>query len=152
MIHLSGKDSFVIYQDTISKKNKIAIGEWQLFDFKKKISNPSFLCNVFNRETYLIDGEISTIEKEVIIEKPKLFDEKSISKEDYKKSIEKIISYCNENIIEKCILSRVIKSDFKISNYFEVFEKLSKATQMGLIYSQSSKIWTVDRHLSRNIN
>tara|TARA_Y100000991_G_C21971391_1_gene349655 strand:+ start:1469 stop:2464 length:996 start_codon:yes stop_codon:yes gene_type:complete len=134
MIHLSGKDSFVIFQDAILKKNKIAIGEWHLFDFKKKISKPSFLCNVFNRETYLIDGVISTIEKEVIIEKPKLFDEKSISKQDYKKSIEKIISYCNENIIEKCILSRVIKSDFEISNYFEVFEKLSKTYSNGFKY------------------
>ena len=134
MIHLSGKDSFVIFQDAILKKNKIAIGEWHLFDFKKKISKPSFLCNVFNRETYLIDGVISNIEKEVIIEKPKLFDEKSISKQDYKKSIEKIISYCNENIIEKCILSRVIKSDFEISNYFEVFEKLSKTYSNGFKY------------------
>tara|TARA_Y100000768_G_scaffold377408_1_gene350590 strand:- start:269 stop:1264 length:996 start_codon:yes stop_codon:yes gene_type:complete len=134
MIHLSGKDSFVIFQDAILKKNKIAIGEWHLFDFKKKISKPSFLCNVFNRETYLIDGIISNIEKEVIIEKPKLFDEKSISKQDYKKSIEKIISYCNENIIEKCILSRVIKSDFEISNYFEVFEKLSKTYSNGFKY------------------
>lgn len=134
MIHLSGMDSFVIYQDAISKKNKIAIGEWHLFDFKKKISKPSFVCNVFNGETYLIDGKISNLEKEVIIEKPKLFDEKSISKEDYKKSIEKIISYCNKNIIEKCILSRVIKSDFEISNYFEVFEKLSKTYSNGFKY------------------
>jgi hypothetical protein len=39
MIHLSGKDSFVIYQDTISKKNKIAVGQWHLFDFKKKYPN-----------------------------------------------------------------------------------------------------------------
>jgi isochorismate synthase len=101
---------------------------------KKKISKPSFVCNVFNRETYLIDCEISNLEKEVIIEKPKLFDEKSISKEDYKKSIEKIISYCNDNIIEKCILSRVIKSDFEISNYFEVFEKLSKTYSNGFKY------------------
>ena len=134
MIHLSGKDSFVIYQDTISKKNKIAIGEWHLFDFKKKLSKYSFICNVFNKETYMIDGEISTLEKEVIIEKPKLFDEKSISKEDYKKSIKKIINYCNEDIIEKCILSRVVKSGFEISNYFEVFEKLSKTYSNGFKY------------------
>ena len=61
MIQLSGKDSFVIYQDTISKKNKIAIGDWHLFDFKKQISKPSFVCNVFNKETYFIDGEIDLI-------------------------------------------------------------------------------------------
>ena len=33
-------------------KNKIAVGEWHLFNFKKKISKPSFVCNVFNKETY----------------------------------------------------------------------------------------------------
>ena len=109
MIHLSGKDSFVIYQDTISKKNKIAVGDWHLFDFKNKISKPSFVCNVFNKETYFIDGEISNLENEVIIEKPRSINEKDISKEDYKKSIQKIINYCNEDIIEKCILSRVVK-------------------------------------------
>ena len=103
MIHLSGKDSFVIYQDTISKKNKIAVGQWHLFDFKKQISKPSFVCNVFNNETYFIDDEISNLEKKVKIEKPELFDEKDVSKEDYKKSVEKIINYCKEDIIEKCI-------------------------------------------------
>jgi isochorismate synthase len=134
MIHLSGRDSFVIYQDAISKKNKIATGEWHLFDFKKKISNSSFVCNIFNEETYILDGEISNLGKEVIIEKPKLFDEKSISKEDYKNSVKKIINYCNEVIIEKCILSRVVKSDFETSNYFEVFEKLSKTYSNGFKY------------------
>ena len=134
MIHLSGKDSFVIYQDTISKKNKIAVGEWHLFNFKKKISKPSFVCNVFNKETYFISGEISNLEKKVIIEKPKLFNEKETSQEDYKKSIEKIIKYCNKNIIEKCILSRVVKSNFEISNYFEVFEKLCQTYSKGFKY------------------
>jgi isochorismate synthase len=134
MIHLSGKDSFVIYQDTISKKNKIAVGQWHLFDFKKQISKPSFVCNVFNKETYFIDGEISNLEKKVKIEKPELFDEKDVSKEDYKKSIEKIINYCNEDIIEKCILSRVVKSDFEISNYFKIFEKLSQTYSKGFKY------------------
>ena len=134
MIHLSGKDSFVIYQDTISKKNKIAVGEWHLFNFKKKISKPSFVCNVFNKETYFISGEISNLEKKVIIEKPKLFNEKETFQEDYKKSIEKIIKYCNKNIIEKCILSRVVKSNFEISNYFEVFEKLCQTYSKGFKY------------------
>ena len=134
MIHLSGKDSFVIYQDTISKKNKIAVGEWHLFNFKKKISKPSFVCNVFNKETYFISGEISNLEKKVIIEKPKLFNEKETFQEDYKKSIDKIIKYCNKNIIEKCILSRVVKSNFEISNYFEVFEKLCQTYSKGFKY------------------
>ena len=67
MIHLSGKDSFVIYQDTISKKNKIAIGEWHLFDFTKKISKSSFVCNVFTKETYIINDKVSNIENKVII-------------------------------------------------------------------------------------
>ena len=134
MIHLSGKDSFVIYQDTISKKNKIAIGEWRLFDFKKKISRQSFVCNVFNKETYLIDAEISNLVKKVVIVNPRIFNEKDVQKEDYKKSIEKIINYCNQNIIEKCILSRVVKSDFKISNYFEVFEKLAQTYSKGFKY------------------
>ena len=134
MIYLSGKDSFVIYQDTISKKNKIAVGEWHLFNFKKKISKPSFVCNVFNKETYFISGEISNLEKKVIIEKPKLFNEKETSQEDYKKSIEKIIKYCNKNIIKKCILSRVVKSNFEISNYFEVFEKLCQTYSKGFKY------------------
>ncbi len=134
MIHLSGKDSFVIYQDTISKQNKIAIGEWHLFDFKKKLSKPSFVCNVFNKETYFLDGEISNLKEEVIIQNPKLFNEKDISENDYKKSIEKVVKYCCENIIDKCILSRVVKSDFEISNYFEVFVKLSKTYSDGFKY------------------
>ena len=40
------------------------------------------------------------LDKEVIIEKPRSINEKDISKEDYKKSIQKIINYCNEDIIE----------------------------------------------------
>ena len=64
--------------------------------------------------------------KKIKIEKPELFDEKDVSQEDYKKSIEKIIDYCNEDIIEKCILSRVVKSDFEITNYFEIFEKVQR--------------------------
>ena len=63
MIHLSGRDSFVIYQDTVTNKNKIAIGKWCLFDFKKNITNTYFVCNAFNKETYFIDGEISRSKK-----------------------------------------------------------------------------------------
>tara|TARA_B110000305_G_scaffold83665_2_gene94184 strand:+ start:1526 stop:2521 length:996 start_codon:yes stop_codon:yes gene_type:complete len=134
MIHLSGRDSFVIYQDTVTNKNKIAIGKWCLFDFKKNITNTYFVCNAFNKETYFIDGEITDLEKEVIIENPKIFNEKNISNQDYKKSIQRIIGYCNENIIEKCILSRVVKSDFEISNYFEVFKKLCLTYSKGFKY------------------
>ncbi len=45
MIGLSGKDSFVIYRDQISKKNKLFIGKWKLIDSKFEIEeavNPPF--------------------------------------------------------------------------------------------------------------
>ncbi|RPG79568.1 MAG: hypothetical protein CBC95_004405 [Crocinitomicaceae bacterium TMED135] len=55
MIGLSGKDSFVIYRDQISKKNKLFIGKWKLIDSKFEINNSSFICNIFNNDSYILD-------------------------------------------------------------------------------------------------
>ena len=73
MIHLSGKDSFVIYRDSNSKKNKISIGKWKLSDFIRDVKSPSFICNVFNNETYILENKIKNLQEKVSIKNPVFF-------------------------------------------------------------------------------
>ena len=65
MIYLNGKDSFVIYHDKNSKTNQLIIGKWTLL--KTKIHKPSFVFNLFNNQSYIINGESATINENVII-------------------------------------------------------------------------------------
>ena len=71
MIHLNGKDSFVIYHDKKSKTNQLIIGKWTLL--KTKIHKPSFVFNLFNNQSYIINGESATINENVIIKNPTNF-------------------------------------------------------------------------------
>jgi hypothetical protein len=89
MIHLSGKDSFVIYQDSNSKKNKISIGKWKLLDFNKDVNSPSFICNVFNNETYVLNSEIKNLQEEVSIKNPIFFKVTETNQIDYEDSVKK---------------------------------------------------------------
>jgi len=134
MIHLSGKDSFVIYQDSNSKKNKISIGKWKLLDFNKDVNSLSFICNVFNNETYVIDSEIKNLQEEVSIKNPIFFKERDTSQNDYENSVKKAISICKSNTIEKCIISRVIKVNFDCNNYYELYLELCKIYEDGFKY------------------
>jgi len=134
MIHLSGKDSFVIYQDSNSKKNKISIGKWKLLDINKDVNSPSFICNVFNNETYVLDSEIKNLHEEVSIKNPIFFKVTETNQIDYEDSVKKTINFCKSNTIEKCILSRVVKVNFDCNNYYEVYEELCKTYEDGFKY------------------
>ena len=59
MIHLSGKDSFVIYQDSNSKKNKISIGKWKLLDLQLLPHHLFVMYHILNIEEQNI--QIQTI-------------------------------------------------------------------------------------------
>ena len=134
MIHLSGKDSFVIYQDSKTKQNKISIGKWKLLDINKDVNSPSFICNVFNNETYIIESEIKILQEKVSIKNPVFFKERDTSQNDFENSVKKAISFCKSNTIEKCVLSRVVKVNFDCNNYYEVYEELCKTYEDGFKY------------------
>ena len=134
MISLSGKDSFVIYQDSISKKNKLFLGKWELINSKFNITKPSFICNVFNDKTYILNKLPTIIEEDIIINQPSFFKEKSISKNKYKSGVNSIIKLCKEEVLEKCILSRIVKVDFVSDNYYKVFQELCNNYEDGFKY------------------
>ena len=108
MISLSGKDSFVIFRDPKSKKNKLSLGEWELINSKFEITKTSFICNIFNDDSYILNNPPRIIEDEIIIHQPSFFDEKNISKTEYQIGIDIVIKLCQQKIIEKCIISRII--------------------------------------------
>lgn len=134
MIRLSGKDSFVIYRDQISKKNKLFIGKWKLIDSKFEINNSSFICNIFNNDSYILDNLPIPIEDEIIIQQPSYFEEKNISKTEYHNGINNIIKLCKDKILEKCIISRIVKVNYLSNNYYKIFQELCDTYQEGFKY------------------
>ena len=69
MISLSGEDRFVIYFDPISK-NKLFLGKWELIHSKFEINKPSFICNIFNNDSYIISNSSKIIKDEIVINQP----------------------------------------------------------------------------------
>ena len=132
MIYLNGKDSFVIYHDKNSKTNQLIIGKWTLL--KTKIHKPSFVFNLFNNQSYIINGESATINENVIIKNPTNFNILQTKKEEYLESVNRVIKYCKEGILEKCILCRVINQEFNSENYYTIFQKLCKKYKQGFKY------------------
>ena len=90
MISLSGEDSFVIYRDSLSKKNKLFLGKWELINSKFEINKPSFIFNIFNNESYIINNSSKIIKDEIIIHQPSFFDEENISKTEYQTGIDEV--------------------------------------------------------------
>ena len=134
MISLSGEDSFVIYFDPISKKNKLFLGKWELIHSKFEINKPSFICNIFNNDSYIISNSSKIIKDEIIIHQPSFFDEENISKIEYQTGIDKVIKLCKHKIIEKCIISRIVKVNYKSNNYYKIFQELCNNYEDGFKY------------------
>ena len=134
MISLSGKDSFVIYQDSISKNNNLSIGKWELVNSKSVVSNASFVFNIFNNKSYILNNSPNIIEDEINVSQPKKFNEKNISVKEYQKGINKVIKLCQNKILEKCIISRVVKVNFESDNYYKMFQKLCEEYKDGFKY------------------
>ena len=99
MIHLTGKDSFVIYHDNNSRKNKLFLGKWSLLKPLNSVEESSFICNVFNKESYIISGGPKNINDEITIQNPIFIDDVATKKEDYLNSINKTIEYCKTKIL-----------------------------------------------------
>ena len=134
MIYLSGKDSFAIYQEKNTKTNKLIIGNWSLLKSRNEINQSSFICSIFNGQSFLINGNSRSIHENIIINNPIKFDEINFQKKEYLESVNQIINYCNEGVLEKCILSRVINQEFKNENYYTTFEKLCEKYDQGFKY------------------
>jgi len=134
MISLSGEDGFVIFRDPNSKKNKLSLGEWELINSKFEITKTSFICNIFNDDSYILNNPPRIIEDEIIIRQPSFFDEKNISKTEYQTGIDSVIKLCQHKIIEKCIISRIIKVNYESNNYYKIFKELCEAYEDGFKY------------------
>ena len=124
MIHLTGKDSFVIYHDNNSRKNKLFLGKWSSLKSLSSIEESYFICNVFNKESYIISGGPKKINDEITIQDPIFINDVATKKEDYLSSINQTIEYCKTNVLEKCIISRIVKVPFESHNYYHVFQKI----------------------------
>ena len=134
MISLSGKDSFVIYRDPTSKKNKLFLGKWKLINSKLEINKSSFICNIFNNDSYIINTSSKIIKDEIIINDPTFFVEENISKTEYQTGIDEVIKLCKHKIIEKCIISRIVKVNYKSNNYYKIFQELCNNYEDGFKY------------------
>jgi isochorismate synthase len=134
MIHLTGKDSFVIYHDNNSRKNKLFLGKWASLKSLSSIKESSFICNVFDKESYVISGGPKNINDEITIQDPILIDDVATKKKDYLSSINQTIEYCKTNVLEKCIISRIVKTPFESHNYYHVFQNLCNSNKEGFKY------------------
>ena len=134
MVHLNGKDSFVIYQLPKNNQSFYCKGVWKEISKNEKFDKDTFVVNLFDDVTFKLEGTITTIDSEPRITNPKEFHLKSTKKEDYINSVIETINRCKEGEIKKCIISRVLKKEHKILNYYLIFNELTRKYTHGLKY------------------
>jgi isochorismate synthase len=134
MIRLNGKDSFVIYQLPKDNQSFFCKGTWKSISENENFENDTFVVNLFNDTTFKLDGAINKLESEPEITSAKELFLESTKKEDYINSVQKTINKCKKGEIEKCIISRVLKKEHKVLNYYLIFKELTLKYPHGLKY------------------
>jgi isochorismate synthase len=134
MIRLNGKDSFVIYQLPKDNQSFFCKGTWKSISENENFENDTFVVNLFNDTTFNLDGAINKLESEPEITSAKELFLESTKKEDYINSVQKTINKCKKGEIEKCIISRVLKKEHKVLNYYLIFKELTLKYPHGLKY------------------
>lgn len=129
---LTNKDSFVFYRKPQSKEINYVIGEWS--KIKEINSLAKFTFTVFNGESHQIFGEKKILKDEIIIHNNEFHTVNNITKEKYIHQANEYIELCKKKIIEKIVLSRIVKSENNFSNIFLLFEKLCNRYEHSFNY------------------
>ena len=122
MIHLSGKDSFIIFQKPEKNQTFISIGKWVEISKFEDLENETPVLNAFNQKTFKLLAELVLLKEQVSIINAKDFISPSTSKETHIERINQTIEACKNNEIKKCILSRIHKEPHQIIDYFPLFK------------------------------
>ena len=131
---LTENDSFVIYRKPDKEKVNIIRGNWIK---EEKISIPSsksFVFSTFNGEFFKISGECQTIKTPIEI---KISSENNVESTDidfYKNNIQTALNLIDNGVLNKIIISRLIKHKHQIQNYHHLFNTYCKKYTHGLVY------------------
>ena len=131
---LTENDSFVIYRKPYKEKVNIIRGNWIK---EEKISIPSsksFVFSTFNGEFFKISGETQTVKNPIVIKISIENNVESTGIDFYKNSIQTALNLIDNGILNKIIISRLIKYKHQIQNYHDLFIAYCKNYSHGLVY------------------
>ena len=134
MINLTGDDSFVIFQKPEDEKIFFGKGKWKSIEDKKDSFKEQFIIQLFNKETYHLEGEIEEVNEQLEVLHPIDFNLDSTLKSTYESGVKSIIQKCEKAILHKCIVSRVVVENYGLDNIFLFFKNLTKKYKHGFIY------------------
>ena len=113
MISLSGEGQFCNLSVIQNQKINYFLGEWELINSKFEITKTSFICNIFNDDSYILIIHLKLLKMKLLYANHLFLMRKNISKTEYQTGIESVIKLCQHKIIKKCIISRIIKVNYK---------------------------------------
>lgn len=134
MINLTGDDSFVIFQKPEDEKIFFGRGKWKSIEDKKDSFKEQFIIQLFNKETYHLEGEIEEVNEQLEVLHPIDFNLDSTLKSTYESGVKSIIKKCEKAILHKCIVSRVVVEKHGLNNIFSFFKNLTEKYKHGFIY------------------
>ena len=134
MINLTGDDSFVIFQKPEDEKIFFGKGKWKSIEDKTDSFKEQFIIQLFNKETYHLEGEIEEVNEHLEVLHPIDFNLDSTLKSIYESGVKSIIKKCEKAILHKCIVSRIIIEKHELNNIFSFFKNLTKKYKHGFIY------------------
>jgi len=119
---LTNKDSFVFYRKPNTKEINYIIGEWSIIQEPKPLNK--FIFKPFNGDSHQISGKKEILIDDVIVINKEFQKSNTISKAQYFDQVNEYIQLCKSKIIDKIVLSRIVKAENKLSDIFLLFKKL----------------------------